>query len=203
MSVLVNHLKQAKPQKLEEPEKKIVAEVKATVNAVNATDKNSKTGFKKGFFNKSSSSSSSARKPSTSKDNVETVRIDPNAKSSLKFEEVQRAMDSVDWKTPDFYKAMMHRPEIVSGLNDPEMMNAVGEFSKDPRAAMLKYKDREDVRKFIMSFADLMGTKFQQLAEEQKNSPVQSDPLINKFHVNHINKKPEGAKIEELIDDID
>lgn len=200
MSILVNHLKQAKPEKIADLINDSVIE-KNEPNKSLSSVKSKSIGLKKGFFGNTSSKKSfkSPNQDPTKINNIPTIAPNPFAKSNLQFDEVQKAMDVADWKTPEFYKAMTHRPEIMKGFNDPELMNAVGEFSRDPHAAMEKYKDREDVRQFMMSFSDLMGRQFQKLSEDQKK--FNNETLVPSTENDlkpHSTKNLSGAKIEEL-----
>ena len=63
--------------------------------------------------------------------------------------------------------SVMTDPRAMAGFEDPEVMAAVNEISKDP-TAMKKYKDNKKVAEFYQSMALVMGNRL----ETMENKPL-------------------------------
>jgi hypothetical protein len=95
--------------------------------------------------------------------------IQPQPKSSaqdhLVLPEVQQAIldskGSNPIHNPEFLKQLTDNPELMRGLQDPRMGQAMAQFSANPQAAMQMYKDDEKVQKFLLAYMNLLGSHLQ------------------------------------------
>ena len=71
--------------------------------------------------------------------------------------------------TPDMMQQVMGNEALMSGFDDPEVMQAVAEIAKDP-AAIKKYKGNVKVMQFYQSMAGTVAKRFEHLAEEEEEA---------------------------------
>ena len=73
--------------------------------------------------------------------------------------------------TPDMMQQVMGNEALMSGFDDPEVMQAVAEIAKDP-AVIKKYRGNVKVMQFYQSMAGTVAKRFEHLAEEEEKSDV-------------------------------
>eukprot|EP00927_Polykrikos_kofoidii_P065413 TRINITY_DN61169_c0_g1_i1.p1 TRINITY_DN61169_c0_g1~~TRINITY_DN61169_c0_g1_i1.p1 ORF type:complete len:526 (+),score=111.02 TRINITY_DN61169_c0_g1_i1:103-1680(+) len=92
----------------------------------------------------------------------------------LRFPEVQAAVrqninklkEDNSWVTPQLMQAMQSRPDLLRGLSNPRIMEAVGLMQTDPLEAQRRYSSDPEVTKFLNEFSGLMATHFDVLSKE-------------------------------------
>lgn len=125
---------------------------------------------------------------STQKRDVEDITYiggcaDPEAarKQSLLMPEVQQAVkqdakqavkqanklkEDTSWVTPQLMTALQARPDLLKGLSNPKVQEAMALMQTDPAGAQKKYASDPDVAKFLMEFSQLMATHFDVLSKD-------------------------------------
>ena len=130
---------------------------------------------------KSSSTSSSSSSSSSSKDEdvvelkgksgqkgnkvPEWMKIDPSSDQAKLMQMKDKIVDAMK-PTPDMMQNVMKDADLMSGFDDPEVMQAVGDIAKDPKN-INKYKNNPKVMAFYQNMAKTMANRFDQLAAEQ------------------------------------
>ncbi|XP_013408030.1 uncharacterized protein LOC106172003 [Lingula anatina] len=146
-------------------------------------------GFKKGFLFGGSPDTKSKPKQSTTNDS-KTVNNDttndsipylkPKETKEKEYEipEVQTAMKSAesllqnkDWITDDLLGKVENNEVLFKRLSDPSFTKALTEFQTNPQAAMLKYKDNQEVQQFFKEFCGLLGDHFSNMPDGQPQKP--------------------------------
>ena len=69
--------------------------------------------------------------------------------------------------TDDMISKVMGDPSLLEGFDDPEVMKAVEEISKDP-SAMMKYQNNPKVIKFYQKMAGFVGDRLTDLGEKEQ-----------------------------------
>lgn len=111
-------------------------------------------------------------------DDIPTITARPTASSHV-FSEVQDALAEEqaallgqlkpeDWLTDDLMQKFARNPILVAGMQNPHMSAALQEFQTNPQQAMMKYRNHEPTRNFLMEFSRLMGEHFTKLGEAQE-----------------------------------
>lgn len=62
--------------------------------------------------------------------------------------------------TPDLLQKFATNPKLAKGLSDPRFQAAIAEMQKDPKAAMLKFQQDEELSEFLKEFFSTMGDHF-------------------------------------------
>jgi hypothetical protein len=179
------------------------------------------TGMKKGFFDnpapkkktgaaKKKSSATAAAAAAA----IPTIR--PASAAALKKEkekalvlgEVQEAMkdaaapmakaldDQKAWMTPDLLKKFATNPKLAHGLIDPRFQAALQELQKDPKAAMMKFKEDKELTAFLTEFCQTMGEHFGHIGEQQekeKKKKAEAEAAAAKAAANAKPKKKKAA----------
>ena len=130
---------------------------------------------------KSNSSSSSSSSGSSSKDEdvvelkgksgqkgnkvPDWMKIDPSSDQAKLMQMKDKIVDAMK-PTPDMMQNVMKDADLMSGFDDPEVMQAVGDIAKDPKN-INKYKNNPKVMAFYQNMAKTMANRFDQLAAEQ------------------------------------
>lgn len=106
--------------------------------------------------------------------------LDPEAarRESLKLPEVQQALQQgiknlqtdSSWVTPQLLQAMQSRPNLIKGMSNPHVMEALNLMQSDPDKAKTKYRDDPEVTSFMKEFSSLMATHFEVLGKESGTS---------------------------------
>eukprot|EP00164_Ancoracysta_twista_P003921 GFYU01005257.1.p1 GENE.GFYU01005257.1~~GFYU01005257.1.p1 ORF type:complete len:198 (+),score=59.77 GFYU01005257.1:36-629(+) len=132
------------------------------------------SGFKKGFLGGGSSSKS---KPASSSSKKEEPREEiPVFKPKMKDDDsVMNDLKNIKldkenpptWMQPneDLMKDVVGDNMLLSAMNNPRVMKAIDEISKDPNAAN-KYKDDKEVMECLTKMMGLFGKQF----EKQENA---------------------------------
>ena len=68
--------------------------------------------------------------------------------------------------TPDMMGKVLGDPNLLSGFDDPEVMRAVEEISKDP-SAMARHQNNPKVAKFYRAMAGMMASRCDELAAQE------------------------------------
>lgn len=141
-------------------------------------------GLKKGFLSskqrsKKDSSTKAVVEPDISKEECVpfiAAPADPEAarREQLKLPEVQRALHQGishlqkdnSWVTPQLVQAMQTRPDLLQGLSNPRIQEAIALMQKDPEQAKAKFGSDPEVSSFLKSFSSLMSTHFEVLSKD-------------------------------------
>merc|ERR1712039_270679 len=67
--------------------------------------------------------------------------------------------------------AMQSRPNLLTGMQNPRIQEAIQLMQKDPQGAHRKYKDDPEVMDFLKEFSGLMATHFDVLSKEEGSKP--------------------------------
>merc|ERR1719375_2884598 len=105
-----------------------------------------------------------------------------NKLDSLKLPEVQAALKQQteemktdqSWCTPQLMQALASRPDLMKGLQNPRVMEALSLMQKDSATAKKKYENDKEVTDFLMEFSKLMATHFDVLSKEQPTEESKS-----------------------------
>lgn len=130
----------------------------------------SSNGLKRGFLlGGGQSTSGFASTPKTSSSLLISERKSKGS-DPLMLNEVQQVMadamppmqklvsDTQKWMTPELLAAVAGDPVLSSGMSNPRFMAAFAELQgKDPREAMLRFKDDAPLLAFLKKFMGLMG----------------------------------------------
>merc|ERR1712194_741175 len=76
----------------------------------------------------------------------------------------------------------MGRPDLLKGMQNPRVQEAIQLMQKDPQAAHSRYKDDAEVMGFLKDFSGLMATHFDVLSKEEPKKPkpaAQAAPADN------------------------
>lgn len=71
------------------------------------------------------------------------------------------------WMTPDLLTQIQKNPELLKGLQDPEIMQAIALMQVKPAEAKKKYQNNEKVTKFFVEFSKIMGGHFEELGKKE------------------------------------
>lgn len=138
--------------------------------------------FKRGFFNKPAKKTA-AQKEGKEEKPVKKDVLDlstsvggqgkPDKDASLKFPEVQESIkntlsDSSNWMTPELAQAFASRPDLLSGMSNPKVQDAMALMSSNPKQAQEKYGNDKEVQSYMQEFSRIMGTHFMELAKKQE-----------------------------------
>jgi len=149
-----------------------------TEEARRTSDLASSGGMKKGFL--SSAKAPKAKRQPKPQEDVEEVPfiggLDPESarRESLKLPEVQQALqqnmsklqEDKSWVTPTLLNALQSRPDLLQGLSNPRVQEAMALMQRDPEEAKRKFAGDADVAKFLQEFSGLMATHFDVLSKE-------------------------------------
>eukprot|EP00742_Colponemidia_sp_Colp-10_P006502 GILJ01006967.1.p1 GENE.GILJ01006967.1~~GILJ01006967.1.p1 ORF type:complete len:206 (-),score=50.62 GILJ01006967.1:240-830(-) len=102
----------------------------------------------------------------------------------FKFDEVQEAMNSSpaaflqkgEWMSEDLMQRFAANPKLLQTMANPRFNQALAELQRDPKAALVKYANDQEMREFLMEFSQIMGDHFTKLgaAQEQKQQTQQA-----------------------------
>ena len=106
------------------------------------------------------------------------IRANPKAAGPAPglVSEVQQAMDQAvpflqqnqkEWMNEDLLKTIAENPFLAKCMAQPQFMQAVGEFQRDPAGAKKKYADSPDMMRFFKEFFGIMGAHFTNLADKK------------------------------------
>lgn len=145
-------------------------------------------GLKKGFFAEKPSKKKTAgravasEEPADAKtvpEDVPYIAPSEDKQAGLRLPEVQEAMrgaaktlkEDQSWVTPQLMAALQSRPDLLQGISNPRVMEAMALMQSDPEAAQRKYKDDPEVSTFLKGFAELMATHFEVLGKSEVGRP--------------------------------
>lgn len=105
-------------------------------------------------------------------------------KESLKLPEVQAAIrqgsemlqKDQSWITPQLMAAMQTRPDLLAGLSNPRMQQAMQLMQSDPLEAKRRFGNDPEVTKFLQDFSSLMATHFDVLGTQAPGTSKGSGP---------------------------
>jgi len=152
-------------------------------------DLSSSGGLKKGFL--SGGKSSKRREPpaaASAEEPITYVAGSGDAESarreSLKLPEVQAALrdganklrEDKSWVTPELLNAMQSRPDLLKGLSDPKMQQAMQLMQSDPEEAKRRFGNDPGVTSFLKEFSSLMGTHFDILSKSKEPGGASASP---------------------------
>lgn len=98
-----------------------------------------------------------------------------------------------EWVTPDLMTIMQTNKIIAKGMKDPKCVSAMQLMQSDPKQAMARFKDDEDVSLFLREFGSVMAAHFEGLAATQGQQQTQTQP--QQAGISEVNS---GGKIEEI-----
>ena len=100
----------------------------------------------------------------------EFLRVDPQqgggAFPSHLEAEFKEKLTTAMKPTPDMMGKVLGDPNLLSGFDDPEVMRAVEEISKDP-SAMARHQNNPKVAKFYRAMAGMMASRCDELAAQE------------------------------------
>lgn len=152
-------------------------------------DLSSSGGLKKGFL--SGGKSSKRSEPPAAANAHEPVTYvagcgDAEAarRESLKLPEVQAALkeganklrEDKSWVTPELLNVMQSRPDLLKGLSDPKVQQAMQLMQSDPEEAKRRFGNDAEVTNFLKEFSSLMGTHFDILSKSKETSGPSTSP---------------------------
>lgn len=93
-------------------------------------------------------------------------------RKSLQLPEVQQAVrqqmsqmqEDASWVTPQLLQALQTRPDLLKGMSDPKIKEAIALMQKDPEEAKRRFEGNPEVTSFLKDFSSLMATHFDVLA---------------------------------------
>ncbi|KAJ9509529.1 hypothetical protein QJQ45_001979 [Haematococcus lacustris] len=159
----------------------VVVEASQTANKSSAATKAQDRTLRKGFFD--SKGSKPIPKTVVSKADIITLtgrqaepgrggpaipdflRVEPDEREKRMLE-VKSKLASALQPTPDMIQAIQSNQELVRGFDDPEVMAAVEDITRDPDN-MKKYKGNRKVEAFYKAMAGMAGQRLSSLSEMQ------------------------------------
>ena len=75
--------------------------------------------------------------------------------------------------------ALMSRPDLAAGMQNPKIQDAIGLFQTNPAEAKRKYENDTEVSKFMTEFSKLMGTHFENIAADEAKHGKNKNPAQN------------------------
>ena len=107
------------------------------------------------------------------------VRNDSASTANLQLPEVQEAMWGAteklkkdhSWMTPQLLQAFSSRPDLMRGLSDQRIQDALALMQSDPAEAQRKYSQDTDVSSFLKEFSSLMATHFDVISQSAALGP--------------------------------
>ncbi|CAE8635013.1 unnamed protein product [Polarella glacialis] len=159
-----------------------------------SADLGSGGGLKKGFFSNAKASKKPAAvvpkfEPEPRKaEEIPYITGVGDAKAmkmqGLQMPEVQQALkqnmkkleSDQSWVTPQLMNALQSRPDLLKGLSDPKIQEAMQMMQKDPDAAKQMYSNDPDVTAFLKDFSALMATHFDVLSKEAPKDGAKDKP---------------------------
>lgn len=92
-------------------------------------------------------------------------------RESLRLPEVQEAIkqgvdklkEDKSWVTPQLLAALQSRPELLKGLSNPHVQQAMTLMQTNPEEAKARYANDPEVLAFMKEFSNLMATHFEVL----------------------------------------
>jgi len=101
------------------------------------------------------------------------LRVDPAAQGGAGASfpahleaEFKQKLTAAMKPTPDMMGKVLGDPALLAGFDDPEVMRAVEEVSKNP-AAMVKHQSNPKVAKFYRAMAGMMASRCDELAAHE------------------------------------
>lgn len=174
-----------------------------------------KGALKGGFFNKKKTEKNTEKKPNpgiaktsakTSVKSKEKVIDLTNIekKDNLQIPEVQESIrktlsDTDSWLTPELAQVFATRPDLLKGLQDPKVQDALQLMQSNPAEAKVKYGGDSEVEKYMKEFSTLMATHFQLLAEkEAKKQKQQTKTQEKTTDIKPVTKKKDDISPESI-----
>jgi hypothetical protein len=94
------------------------------------------------------------------------------------------ALSKGDWTTPDLMEKIAQNPRLVAGMRNPKFTTALEAMQKDPRAAMVQFKDQPEIMDFLKEYFGIVGQHFTKLDDEQNQKSTASGATASgKQHV--------------------
>lgn len=157
------------------------AKQKQTEDSRKNADLASSGGLKKGFLSSGKKGPKSTKAAPVQKVKAEdevpfiTGAADPEAarREGLKLPEVQTALRQgtealkrdQSWVTPELMNALQSKPELLAGLSNPTIQEAITLMQSDPQEAQRRYASNPEVSAFLKEFTSLMATHFDLLGK--------------------------------------
>jgi len=110
---------------------------------------------------------------------IETIpKPDASAvkRNPLHIDEVQESMKESsswdafaqsNWSSPDLLQRISSDPILIKGMSNPKYIAALEALQKDPKEAMSKFQNHDDVKEFLNRMCHVFGDHFTQLGEQQ------------------------------------
>jgi len=152
-------------------------------------------GIKKGFFSEPSEPKSKPK----AKEEMVTIKANPNKQDSKVIPEVQEAMklgesilDKKDqWLTPDLLKMLTENPNLAKLFANPEYLQAITMMQKNPKEVMEKYGKNKEFMELMTQFSSTMGDHFTNLSNKE---PPSNNPTTQPIPI-------DDKEVEEILKD--